>query len=214
MTLASATRAQIRVLVVDDHVMVREGLVAMIERQGDVQVVGQASNGAEAVDLYSRLIPDVTLMDLRMPLLDGVQAIEQIRRTQPQARIVLLTTFDGEDDIYRALRAGAKAYLLKDASVSDLLACIREVHAGHTFIPPRVAVKLADRVGGSELTDRELQVLDLMAAGRSNREIATALSITEGTVKGHVNRILEKLNASGRTEAVTLALRRGLIRLP
>lgn len=206
--------SRIRLLVADDHVMVREGLVAMIERQADLEVVGQASNGVEAAELHDRLRPDVTLMDLRMPVLDGVQAIERIRRSHPQARIVLLTTFDGEDDIYRALRAGAKAYLMKDGSVSDLLACIREVHAGHTFIPPRVATKLADRVGGSELTDRELQVLELVAAGRSNREVATALAITEGTVKGHVNRILEKLHASGRTEAVTLALRRGLIHLP
>jgi two-component system NarL family response regulator len=203
----------IRVLVVDDHVMVRQGLVAVIEQPGDIHVVGQASNGLDAVALYGELAPDVTIMDLRMPGLDGVQAIERIRRGQPQARIILLTTFDGEDDIYRALRAGAKAYLLKDGTVDDLLTCIREVHAGKTFIPPKVAIKLADRVGGSELTDRELQVLDRMAAGRSNREIAQALAITEGTVKGHVNRILEKLNAGGRTEAVTLALRRGLIRL-
>jgi two-component system NarL family response regulator len=206
-------RPPIRVLVADDHVMVREGLAAVIEQSGDIHVVGQASNGLDAVALFGDLAPDVTIMDLRMPMLDGVQAIERIRRSQPQARVILLTTFDGEDDIYRALRAGAKAYLLKDGTVDDLLTCIREVHAGKTFIPPKVAIKLADRVGGSELTDRELQVLDLMADGRSNRDIAQTLAITEGTVKGHVNRILEKLNASGRTEAVTLALRRGLIRL-
>jgi two-component system NarL family response regulator len=152
-------------------------------------------------------------MDLRMPELDGVDAITAIRDRNPNARIFVLTTYDGDEDIYRGLRAGAKAYLLKDAAGEELLECIRNVNRGKMCVPPTIAAKLAGRLSGSELTARELEVLRLMADARSNREIANALTITEGTVKAHVNNILNKMNVSGRTEAVTLAIKRGIVRL-
>ncbi len=203
----------IRVLVADDHQVVREGLVAMIGREPDMAVVAEAGNGRQAVEQFVRHRPDVALMDLRMPEMDGVEAITAIRDKNADARIVVLTTFDGDEDIYRGLRAGAKAYLLKDAAGEELLECIRSVHRGKMCVPPTIAAKLAGRLSGSELTARELEVLNLMAEGRSNREIARSLTITEGTVKAHVNNILNKMNVSGRTEAVTLAIKRGVVHL-
>ncbi len=203
----------VRILLADDHPVVREGLAALIERQQDMTVVGEASNGAEAVDLFERHQPDVTLMDLRMPGVDGVEAITRIREAFPGARVIVLTTYQGDEDIYRGLRAGAKGYLLKDAGRQELLEAIRAVHAGQTRIPPDVASKLVERMGGRELSAREVEVLRLMAQGKSNQEIAAALFITEGTVKAHVNNILGKLGVSDRTQAVTTALRRGIVRL-
>jgi two-component system NarL family response regulator len=203
----------IRVLVADDHQVVREGLVAMIGREPDMAVVAEAGNGRQAIEQFVRHRPDVSLMDLRMPEIDGVEAITAIRDKNADARIVVLTTFDGDEDIYRGLRAGAKAYLLKDAPGEELLECIRSVHRGKMCVPPTIAAKLAGRLSGSELTARELDVLKLMAEGRSNREIAHSLTITEGTVKAHVNNILNKMNVSGRTEAVTLAIKRGIVHL-
>jgi len=203
----------IRVLVADDHQVVREGLVAMIGREPDMTVVAEAGNGRQAVEQFVGHRPDVALMDLRMPEMDGVEAITAIRERNPDARIIVLTTFDGDEDIYRGLRAGARAYLLKDAPGEELLECIRSVNRGKMCVPPTIAAKLAGRLSGSELTARELEVLNLMADGRSNREIAHALTITEGTVKAHVNNILNKMNVSGRTEAVTLAIKRGIVHL-
>jgi two-component system NarL family response regulator len=203
----------IRILIADDHPVVREGLVALINRQPDMKVVAEATNGRETVEQFLRHRPDVTLIDLRMPEMDGVEAISAIRQREPTARLIVLTTFDGDEDVYRGLRAGAKAYLLKDGSREELLECISAVHAGKSWIPPAVAAKLASRVSGSDLTPREQEVLQLMVAGKSNKEIGVMLHIGEGTVKVHVNHILEKMGVSGRTEASMEALKRGLVHL-
>ncbi|MEO8040932.1 MAG: response regulator transcription factor [Betaproteobacteria bacterium] len=208
---APEASAAIRVLIADDHVVVREGLVAMIDRQPDMRVVADAADGTEAVRLWREHQPDVALVDLRMPGLDGVGVIGQVRALDPKARILILTTYDGDEDIYRGMRAGAKAYLLKDAPREQLLDCIRAVHAGNTYVPPGVAAKLAAQVSGERLTGRELEILALMAAGDSNKIIARKLDITEGTVKTHVKSVLFKLGAASRTEAAAVAARRGLI---
>ena len=210
---AAAKKERISILVADDHGVVREGLVSLIKRKSDMTVVGEASNGREAVDLWKEHRPDVTLLDLRMPELDGVGAIKEIRALDPNAHIVVLTTFDGDEDIYRAIKAGAKAYLLKDTAREALMDCIRRVHAGETCIPPLLAAKLAERVSGEALSEREIEVLRRIAAGRSNKEIGSELFISEGTVKSHVKSIFSKLNVISRTEAVATATRRGLIRL-
>jgi DNA-binding NarL/FixJ family response regulator len=204
---------RVRILIADDHPVVREGLAALINRRTDMVVVAEVSNGREAVAQFLRHLPDVALLDLRMPGMDGVEASAAIRQKVPTARLIILTTFDEDEDIYRGLRAGAKAYLLKDAPRDDLLKCIRAVHEGQTIIPPPIAAKLADRLTTSELTRREIQVLQLVANGKGNKEIAVALSISEGTVKTHVSSILAKLAAGDRTQAVTIALRRGILRL-
>jgi two-component system NarL family response regulator len=201
----------IRVLIADDHVTVREGLAAIIGRQPDMEVAGEAANGLAAVDLWRERRPDVTLMDLRMPVMDGAVAIGEIRRLAPSARIIVLTTFDTDNDISRAIRAGAKGYLLKDAMREDLLDCIRRVYSGETCIPPALVAKLAAGMSTEPLTARELDVLKMLAAGKSNKEIALRLSITETTVKSHLRRIFTKLGVLSRTEAVTVASRRGLV---
>src|ERR1700741_2122226 len=207
-------KPRIRVLIADDHGVVREGLVSMIKRnRADMTVAGEASNGREAVELWKRERPDVTLLDLRMPELDGVDAIKAIRATDEKARIIVLTTFDGDEDIYRAIQAGAKGYLLKDVPREALMDSIRRVHGGETSVPGYLVAKLADRVSGETLSRREIEVLKLMAKGRSNKEIASALFISEGTVKSHGKAIFAKMHVVSRTEAVTEATRRGLIRL-
>lgn len=210
---ATAKKERIRVLVADDHSVVREGLVSLIKRKADMMVVGEASNGREAVDLWKEHRPNVTLLDLRMPELDGVGAIEEIRELDETARIIVLTTFDGDEDIYRAIKAGAKAYLLKDTAREALMDCIRRVHGGETCIPPALAAKLAERVSGEALSAREIEVLQRIAAGKSNKEIGVELFISEGTVKSHVKSIFAKMDVISRTEAVATATRRGLIRL-
>ena len=203
--------SRIRVLVADDHVTVREGLAAIIGRQPDMLVAAEAATGQAAVDLWREHRPDVTLMDLRMPVMDGAVAIAEIRRADPAARIIVLTTFDTDTDISRAIRAGAKGYLLKDTEREELLDTIRRVHAGETCIPPAVVAKLAAGMSSESLTARELEVLRMLAAGRSNKEIAIKLSITETTVKSHLRSIFTKLGVLSRTEAVTVATRRGLV---
>jgi len=203
---------KIRVLIADDHAVVRDGLVAMIGRWPDTVVVADAQDGREAVEQWKRHRPDVALLDLRMPLQDGVGAIEQIRKVDPGARVILLTTFDGEEDIYRGIRAGAKAYLLKDAPRDEILYCIRKVHAGETFVPASLAAKLAERVSGAELTEREVAVLSALAKGQSNKQIGRTLFISETTVKAHLKGIFAKLNVLSRTEAVAAAARRGIVR--
>jgi len=211
---AEATRKyRIRVLIADDHSVVREGLVSLIGRRADMAVIGEASNGREAVDLWKKHQPDVTLLDLRMPELDGVGVIKEIRTEDQNARIIVLTTFDGDEDIYRAIQAGSKGYLLKDAPREALMDCIRRVHGGETCVPVHLAAKLAQRVSGESLSDREIDVLKLMAQGKSNKEIGSALFISEGTVKSHVKGIFAKMNVISRTEAVATATRRGLIQL-
>lgn len=203
----------IRVLIADDHPVVREGLVALINRRPDMTVVAEASNGRELVTEFLSHRPDVTLVDLRMPEMDGADAIATIRERAPSARLIVLTTYDDDEDIQRSLRAGARAYMLKDAPREELLACIKAVHEGLTLIPPAIATKLAETIGVPTLTARELEVLDLAGGGKSNKEIAELLSITEGTVKSHMRSVLGKLDASDRTQAVTIALRRGILRL-
>lgn len=203
----------IRVLVVDDHPVVRDGLTATINYQTDMSVAGTAASGREAIELFRVHRPDVTLMDLRMPEMDGVTAIVSIRAEFPSARIIVLTTYDGDEDIYKGLRAGAAGYLLKDTPTEEVLEAIRTIHQGRKYVPPSVAIKLADRVHSTQLTEREIEVLGLIAHGNSNQAIAKALFIVEGTVKAHVTNILAKLNAGDRTQAVTEALRRGILHL-
>jgi two-component system NarL family response regulator len=205
--------APIRILICDDHPFMREGLAAVLDFKPDMQVVGQACNGREAIELFRQHQPDVTLMDLRMPELGGVEAIASICAEFTNTRIIVLTTYDGDEDIYRGLRAGAKGYVLKDAEPDELMAAIRTVHGGQQYIPPAVGAKLAERMGSPELSDREMEVLRLMATGKSNLEISAVLSIAEGTVKFHVKNILSKLAVGDRTQAMMVALKRGIITL-
>ena len=212
-TAANAGSAPIRIMIADDHPVVREGFAAMIETEPGMTVVGQARTGEESLELFRRVRPDVTLMDLRMPGMGGIEAIRAIRREFPDSRVIVLTTYDGDEDIYRALEAGAQAYLLKDMICDELLAAIRAVHAGQRRIPAAVGTRLADRVTGMHLSEREQRVLELVATGKSNKEVAAALEITEATVKGHMTSILGKLGVTDRTQAVITALRRGLVHL-
>lgn len=210
------TRAQasmIRILIADDHPVVRDGLVGVIDEQDDMTVVGQAGTGPQAFTLHGQYRPDVTLMDLRMPGMGGVETIAAIRRQSPAARAIILTTYDGDEDIFRGLQAGAKAYLLKDVDRLVLLETIRAVHAGQTPVSSEVGAKLAGRLDYEQLSERELEVLRLLVRGLSNQEIAGALFIAESTVKFHVNHILSKLNVGDRTQAVIVALKRGLASL-
>jgi len=207
------TSAKIRILIGDDHVVVREGLSAMISRQEDMTVVGEACDGAEVVAEWCEHRPDVTLLDLRMPRLDGVGAIQAIRKKDSSAKIIVLTTFDTDNDISMAIKAGAKAYLLKDTMRDDLLNCIRRVYSGETCIPAAVLAKLASGLGLPDLTSRELDVLALLAKGRSNKEFGVSLYIGETTVKSHLRSIFAKLNVLSRTEAISEASRRGLVSL-
>ena len=203
----------IRILVVEDHNVVRQGLIALLKTIPDMQVIAEASDGPAAVELYRRHKPDITIMDLRLPKMSGVDAITEIRLINPAARVIVLTTFDGDEDIYRALQAGARGYLLKDMFGEELMEAIRTVHAGRTRIPASVAQRLAERMGGPNLTPRESEVLELIVAGRSNKEIGSDLSISEATVKSHINSILSKLGVTDRTQAATTALQRGIVHL-
>ncbi|MCF2147571.1 response regulator transcription factor [Desmonostoc muscorum LEGE 12446] len=203
----------ISILIVDDHPVVRQGLAAMIDREPDMTVIGQVCNGREAVAAFRQHQPDVTLMDLRMPEMDGVAAITAICNEFENSRIIVLTTYDGDEDIYRGLKAGAKGYLLKDAEPDELLAAIRVVNTGQKYIPASVGAKLAERVGILQLSKRELEVIRLMATGKTNQEIGAVLQISEGTVKYHVNNILSKLGVSDRIQAVITALKRGIVSL-
>ncbi len=214
---------QIRLIIVDDHPVVREGLAAIMETQPDMDLLAEGTDGVEAVDLVGRLHPDVVLMDLQMPNMDGVEAIRQIKAIAPETEIVVLTTYDSDEYIFRGIEAGARGYLLKGSRKDEVLGAIRAASRGEALLPPVVAGKLVERFtqmaqrqpadGEENLTDRELEVLRLMAQGARNKEIAYELSITERTAKAHVSSILGKLGASDRTEAVTMALRRGLIKL-
>jgi two-component system NarL family response regulator len=204
---------KIRVLIADDHTTVLAGLSSIIDMQPDMIVVAEATNGNEAVDLWRKHSPDVTLLDLRMPKLDGVGALNEIRRHDASVRVIVLTTYDTDIEIYRAVKAGAKGYLLKDARREELLDCIRKVNIGETCIPQALVKKLATGISGEILTDRELEVLTLLACGKSNKEIGVNLFISEFTVKGHLRNIFTKLNVLSRTEAVTAASRRGLVQI-
>jgi DNA-binding NarL/FixJ family response regulator len=206
-------KSRIGILIADDHSVLRQGLVSLIGFEADMMVVGEASNGREAVDLWKQHRPDVMLLDLRMPELDGVSVIKQIRADDENTRIIVLTTFDGDEDIYRAIHAGAKGYLLKDVPREALIDCIRRVHAGGTCVPVHLADKLAERVRGESVSEREIDVLKLMAKGKSNKEIGSALFISGGTVKSHVKSIFAKLKVNSRAQAVANAAHRGLIQL-
>ncbi|TAG69159.1 MAG: DNA-binding response regulator [Oscillatoriales cyanobacterium] len=205
--------AVIRILIVDDHAIVQQGLEAIINEEEDMTVIGLAKDGIEAIQLFRQTQPDVTLMDLRMPQMGGVEAITTICAEFKMARIIVVTTYDGDEDIYRGLRAGSKGYLLKDCKPNELRTAIRVVHNGQQYIPPHVGAKLAQRMTNPELTDRELDVLRLVAQGMSNLEIGAALSVTESTVKSNINRILSKLGAKDRTQATIIALKRGIASL-
>jgi two-component system NarL family response regulator len=201
----------IRVLVVDDHPLVRQGVVAVVAAQTDMAVVGEAGDGREAVEMFRRVRPDIALIDLGLPVLDGIGAMEAIRAEFPASRFIALTVYQGDEDIHRALQAGAQAYLLKSAPPSQLVSAIRAVHAGLRKIPPEVASRISDRGPGPGLTPREVEVLKLVAKGRTNAEIAHELHITSGTAKWFVSSILSKLGVDDRTEAVTTALERGIL---
>jgi two-component system NarL family response regulator len=209
----AAKGEQIRLLVADDHVLILEGLAAAIGRQEDMRVVARARDGREAVDLWKRHRPDVTLLDLRMPKLNGVGVIREIRDEDAAARVIVHTTYDTDEEVYQAIRAGARAYLLKDAPLEELLNCIRKVHAGETCLPSALGAKLAARTTSDALTSREIDVLKLLAKGRSNKEIGADLFVSESTVKSHVRSIFKKLHAMSRTEAIAVANQRGLLQL-
>jgi two-component system NarL family response regulator len=203
---------RIRVALVDDHPVVRLGLRKVIEAQPDMTVVAEAADGLEAVRVLLEIKPDVTLMDLRMPLAEAPVAIAQVLQQQPDARIIVLTTFDGDEDVHRAVQAGARGYLLKDTFTEAILEAVRHVHAGGQLFGPQASARLAERVGERTLTRREQGVLELVARGLTNREIQTSLSMSEGTLKNHLKHIYDKLGVSNRTEAAHAALQRGYVR--
>jgi DNA-binding NarL/FixJ family response regulator len=208
----------IRILIAEDHTIVRQGFVALLQTIEGFQVVAEANDGAQALALFRQHRPDVTLMDLRMPgaggsQTGGVEAIKAIRKEFPNARIIVLTTFDGDEDIFRALQAGARGYLLKGMNADELIDAIQSVHRGRSRIPAAVAERLAERLAGNTLTERETEVLRTIVAGKSNKEIAAALFISEATVKTHINNLLSKLGVADRTQAATMALHRGIVHL-
>lgn len=211
-TTATMETDGIRILLVDDHTILREGLAAVLNAVEGFQVVGQASDGRAALDAYRTLSPDVSIVDLRMAPMDGVTLTQAMRDENPNARVILLTTYDTDEEIFRGLRAGASSYLLKDVDSNRLADTIRAVHAGRKEIPPEIAAKLADHVASETLTPRQEEVLIRVAEGKSNLEIAKTLFVSEGTVKAHVKAILQKLGARDRTQAITIAIKRGLVR--
>ena len=203
----------IRILLADDHPFLRDGVSGLVADQPDMKLVAEASNGREAIDQFREYRPDITLLDLQMPEISGIDAILTIRSSYPDARIIVLTTYTGDAQVLRALKAGAQAYLLKSALRRELLETIRAVHAGHRRISPNVATQLAEHAADEQLTSREMEVLRLIAAGNANKLVASELSIAEETVKGHVKNILSKLGANDRTHAVTIAIKRGIIEI-
>jgi len=209
----NSTHNLIRILTVDDHPLLRKGIAALVNSEPDLKLIAEASNGKEAIEAFRSHEPDVTLMDLQMPEVDGLEAIVAIRKEFPDARIIVLTTYTGDMQVLRALKAGARAYILKGQVHKELLDTIRAVHAGQKRIPPEIAAELADHATDDQLTDRELDVVRLIASGNGNKQIADQLSIGEATVKSHVTNILSKLGANDRAHAVTIALKRGIIEL-
>jgi len=205
--------SQIRVFSVDDHPLLREGIAALVNNQPDMVLIGQASTGSEAIQLFKEYLPDVTLLDLRLPDMSGIDTLIAIRTAFPNARVIMLTTFEGDVEIHLALQAGASGYLLKNMPPSELLDVIRLVHAGKKRIPPEIASQLAEHMADEALTEREVEVLQQVAGGNKNRDIANKLFISEETVKVHIKHIMEKLGAADRTQAVAIGIRRGIIQL-
>lgn len=204
----------IRILVADDHYLVRMGLIGLVNTKEDFEVIGEASDGNQAVDLFEKLKPDLVLMDLRMPIKDGIAATAEILSNHPHARVLMLSTYDGDTDIHRAIQAGAQGYVLKSSTGGDLIPALRAVASGQKWIPKEISARLDSRKIFEDLTPRELEVLEQIAKGLANKEIGAALHISENTVKGFLKNILGKLHVADRTEAVTVALQRGIIRLP
>jgi DNA-binding NarL/FixJ family response regulator len=211
--LAAGGKRMIRVLSVDDHALLREGIAALVNAESDMKLIAEAANGRQAIEKFRLHRPDVTLMDLQMPALNGIEAIIGIRSEFPEARIIVLTTYVGDVQVLRALKAGARGYILKEHLPRELLDTIRAVHAGQKRIPQEVAAELVEHTMDDELSSREIKVLELIASGNANKEIAAQLSIAEDTVKSHVSNILAKLGANDRTHAVTIGLKRGVIEL-
>jgi DNA-binding NarL/FixJ family response regulator len=209
---AAIETRRIRVLVVDDHALFRTGVANIINQEEDLRVVAEAANGVEALRAFQEHQPDVTLLNLRMPVMEGVEVVRRIRDRDPDAKVIVLTTYDTDEDISRALKAGAKAYVLKDISADALVACIHDVLSGKTYIAPAAAAKLAEGMTHVQLTPRELSALRLLADGKANKEIASELGIAERTVKTHLGHLFAKLGVTSRTEAVKIATRRGLVR--
>jgi len=208
-----ASQAKIRVLVVDDHPMVRDGIKANLKPQRDMTVIAEANDGVEAITLIKKHLPDVVLLDLRMPRMDGLDVIGELNASKLQSKVIIMTTFESEEDVHRALKSGARGYLFKDSSQEEILDAIRRVNLGETYLPARIVQKVAERMRNPEISPREREVLNCVAAGKSNKEIGVQLLITEGTVKTHVKSLLEKLGAAGRTAAVRQAVHRGLVKL-
>jgi DNA-binding NarL/FixJ family response regulator len=206
-------QSKIRILVADDHPVVRDGIVSIVEVEKDMNVVGHAGDGVEAMELAKKLLPDIILLDLRMPRMDGLEVIAQLQSLHVPSKVIVLTTFDSEQDVHLALKAGARSYLLKDTPRPVLLDAIRQVHGGKTCIPPRIGQKLVENMSRPVLSARELDILKLVAEGKSNKAIGDQLGIAEGTVKTHVKSLLKKLQAPGRTAAVKEAVHRGLVQL-
>jgi DNA-binding NarL/FixJ family response regulator len=211
--MTNAPDRRIRILIVDDHPLLREGIVSLVEKQADMLIVAEASSGKEAIQIFEQHRPDITLMDVRLPGMDGIDTMTAILSKFPEARFIVLTTFSGDAQILRALNAGARGYLLKDMLRKELLDAIRTVHSGRKRIPPEIATQIAEHAGDTKLTPREIEVLQLIAAGNSNKTLADKLSVSEETVKMHVKNILSKLDANDRTHAVTIAVRRGIMEL-
>jgi len=211
MTTQRADIDMIRILIVDDHPVVCSGLTSMLSEQAGIEVVGSAASGEEALTIVQRDRPDLILLDLRMPGMDGIGVLHALKTFEKPPRVMVLTSFEKEEDIYRAIRAGAQGYLLKDTTESEMIAAISAVNSGKRYIPRHIAARLADRMMRSDLTARELQILELLAQGSTNKEIATSLAISDNTVRHHVNNIMDKLQVSDRTEAVATAMRSGLL---
>ena len=208
-----ASQAKIRVLVADDHPIVRHGIIANLKPQRDMTVIAEANDGVEATALIKEHLPDVVILDLRMPRKDGLEVVSELKESNLPTKVIIMTTFESEEDVHRSIKAGARGYLLKDSSQEEILDAIRRVSAGETYLPARIVQKVAEGMRQPQISPRELEVLQAVAAGKSNKEIGVQLFIAEGTVKTHVKSLLEKLGAVGRTAAVKEAVHRGLVRL-